>query len=330
MPLTRRFAFLTAGYPGNGGARNRRAVARSFFRLVCMTCGAWPPCHKVRSLVHAGETSPVTLQGREWGESAFKKGSIPRAVDMPRSSCDHRALSPSGPPDGVRRCSLEGSASRSSLPATSPSESLRSWWCRRSCLLPAAVGGVQPHGGWHPSTTIRLQGFSSCSPAAVPRRRSPRRMTSNLVVGRSKPDCGLSPTLSFKDVHHPRCGGGQVEPGPYFFLQHSEEKGVHQSCWGGPWLHGADRLQAVSCSVSGPLGLDGSSAASDAASCRLVGAWLPIHRTGDSRAVRGFATSMASPAHRAHWGTVQDVVRRGGGGVVLGWSCPHSCWSKQE
>jgi hypothetical protein len=153
---------------------------------------------------------------------------------MPRLSCDHRALSPSGPPDGVRRCSLEGSASSSSLPATSPSESVHSWWCRRSCLLPAVVGGVQPHGGWHPSTTIRLQGFSSRSPAAVPHRRSPRRMTTSLVAGRSMPGCGLSPTLSFKDVHHLRCGGRRVELGPYppfgsvtrFFLHHSEGKGV--------------------------------------------------------------------------------------------------------
>jgi hypothetical protein len=134
---------------------------------------------------------------------------------MPRSSCDHRALSPSRPPDGVRQCSLEGSASRPSLLATSPSESVRSWWCRRSCLLPSAVGGVQPHGGWHPFITIRLQGFLSCSPAAVPHRRSPRRMTTSLAVGRSKPGCGLSPTLTFKDVHHPRYGGRRVEPGPY-------------------------------------------------------------------------------------------------------------------
>jgi hypothetical protein len=220
----------------------------------------------------------VTLQGREWGDLRLKRGSIPWAVDMPRLSCDHRALSPSGPPDGVRRCSLEGSASRSSLTTTSPSESVRSWWCRRSCLLPAAVGGVQPHGGWHPSTTIRLQGFSSHGKAAVPRRWSPRRMTISLVAGRSMPGCGLSPTLSFKDVHHPRCGGRRVELGPHppfgsvtrFFLQHSEGKGVHQSCGrGGPCLHGAGRLQAVSCSVSSPLGLDGSGAASDAASCRL-------------------------------------------------------------
>jgi hypothetical protein len=144
----------------------------------------------------------VMLQGREWGDLPLKRGSIPQAVGMPRSSCDHRSLPPSGPPDGMRRCSLEGSVSRPSLPVTSPSESMRSWWCRRSCLLPAAIGGVQPHGGWHPFATIRLQGFLSCSPAAVPRRWSSRRMTTSLMVGRSKPGCGLPPVLSFKDVHH--------------------------------------------------------------------------------------------------------------------------------
>jgi hypothetical protein len=35
------------------------------------------------------------------------------------------------------------------------------------------------------------------------------------------------------------------------------------------------------------------------------------------------------PAVWAHWGSVQDVVRLGGGGGVLGQSCPHSYWSKQ-
>jgi hypothetical protein len=74
MPLARRFAFLTTGCPENEGARNRRAVTRSFLGLVCMTCGAWPPCHKVRSLVHAGETSPMTFQGRERGDLPLKRG----------------------------------------------------------------------------------------------------------------------------------------------------------------------------------------------------------------------------------------------------------------
>jgi hypothetical protein len=110
--------------------------------------------------------------------------------------------------------SLSGTASRSSLPATSSSGSARSWWCRRSCLFLAAVGGVQPHGSLHPSTIIQVQGFSSCSLAAISYQWSSRGMTTSLVVGRSKPACGLPPALSFKDVHHPCWGGGRVELGP--------------------------------------------------------------------------------------------------------------------
>jgi hypothetical protein len=270
MPLARQFAFPTAGCPGNGGARNREAVVRSSFGLVFMTCGAWPPCRKVRSLVHVGgETSLVTLQGREWGDLPLKRGRSP-AVGMPRSSCDHCVLPPSGPPDGVCWCSPEGSASRSFLPATLPSESGRPWWCRRSCLLPAAIGGVQPHGGWHPFTALRLQGFSSCSPAAVPRRWSPRRMTTSFVVGRSKSGCGFPPALSFKDVHHPRWGGRRVEPGfclprgpaARFFLQHSREER------GSP----ATRRRRTSATQGRP--------GAGADSCRVPGSWpgWPCHR----------------------------------------------------
>ena len=118
MPLVLRFAFQTAGCHKNEGARNCRAVARSFLGSVRMTCGAWPPCHKVRSMAHARGDFTHDASGARAGGSAFKKGSISREVVMPRSSCDHRAYSPSGPLDGVRWCSLEGSASRSSLPAT--------------------------------------------------------------------------------------------------------------------------------------------------------------------------------------------------------------------
>jgi hypothetical protein len=260
MPLARWFAFLTAGCPENEGACNRRAVAHSFLGLVCMICGAWPLCHKVGSLVHAGGDFTRDASGARVGGSAFKKGSISRAVDMPRSSCDHRALSPSGPPDGVRQCSLEGSAPRSSFPASLPPESARSWWCRRSCFLLAAVGGVQPHGSCHPSTIIRLQGFSSCSPAAVPRRWSSRRMTTSLMVGRRKPGCDLPPALSFKDVHHP-CWGRVCRVGAppprglvaRFFPQYSREKGVRHPCRGGKLrVRGAGRLRVppdTACSM---------------------------------------------------------------------------------
>jgi hypothetical protein len=93
-----------------------------------------------------------------------------------------RALPPSEPPDGE---------------------------CPR-CLRLAAVGGAQPRGSRHPSAIARLQGFSSCSPAAFPHQWSSRMMTTRSVVGRSKPGCGLCPALSFKDLHHPCCGGGRL------------------------------------------------------------------------------------------------------------------------
>jgi hypothetical protein len=327
MPLVLWFAFLTAGCPKNEGARNRRAVARSFLGLVCMTCGAWPPCHKVRSLVHAGGDFTCDASGARAGGSAFKKGSISRAVVMPRSSCNHRALSPSGPPDGVRRCSLEGSASRSSLPATSPSESMRSWWCRRSCLLPSAVGEVQPHGGWHPSTTIQLQGFSSCSPAAVHRRWLSRRMTTSLVVGRSKSGCGLPPVPSFKDVHHPCWGGGCVELGPHL-------------CAGSdpllPLVFGGEvrSLLMRRRRTSGTRGWLTAGVTSHRVPDAL--AWMALALppvVGSGRGcpftARATVAPCAGPPHprflsrrRSCWWVAHGVVRCGNGGRVLG--CPHS------
>jgi hypothetical protein len=59
-------------------------------------------------------------------------------------------------------------------------------------------------------------------------------MTTSLVVGRSKPGYGLCPALSFKDLHHPCCGGGRAEQGFYLphgptghlFLQHSGERAL--------------------------------------------------------------------------------------------------------
>jgi hypothetical protein len=53
-------------------------------------------------------------------------------------------------------------------------------------------------------------------------------VTTSLMVGRSKPGYGLCPALSFKDLHHPCCGGGRAElefyllhgPTGHLFLQH--------------------------------------------------------------------------------------------------------------
>jgi hypothetical protein len=77
------------------------------------------------------------------------------------------------------------------------------------------VGGTQLRGSWYLSAIVRLQGFSSCSPAASPRRWSPKTVATSLMAGRSEPGCDLGPALSFKDVRHPRWGGGQAKPELY-------------------------------------------------------------------------------------------------------------------
>jgi hypothetical protein len=112
----------------------------------------------------------------------------------------------------------------------------------------AVIGGTQLRRSWYLSAIVRLQGFSSGSPAASPRRWSPKTMTTSLMVGRSKPGCDLCPALSFKDLHHPCWGGERGEPELY--LPHESAGhlvfqllgvetilqlcggGVLQRCWG--------------------------------------------------------------------------------------------------
>jgi hypothetical protein len=77
------------------------------------------------------------------------------------------------------------------------------------------VGGTQLRGSWYLLAMVRLQGFSSGSPAASPRRWSPKTVTTSSMVGRSEPGCDLGPALSFKDLHHPCWGGEPGEPGLY-------------------------------------------------------------------------------------------------------------------
>jgi hypothetical protein len=94
------------------------------------------------------------------------------------------------------------------------------------------VGGTQLRGSWYLSAIFWLQGFSSVSPVASPRRWSPKTVTTSPGVGRSKSGCDLGPALSFKDVHHPRWVGGRAEPELYLprrfvgqpLLQHSRER----------------------------------------------------------------------------------------------------------
>jgi hypothetical protein len=201
----------------------------------------------------------------------------------------HCALPPYEPPDGEHPC----------------------------CLLLVVAGGARPRGGWRSSDIARLQGFSSRSSVAVPRRRSPRMMTVGLMVGRSKPGCGLCPALSFKDVHHPRCGGGRAESGLYLphgptsrlFLQHSEERALTGLAEGANFDNvgpvGRKRRQLQRAWLAGSTG---SGAASDAASCRLVRAWPSVHRTGNYCAMRTGGSSKTSYAARAAFASLDCLV----------------------
>jgi hypothetical protein len=138
---------------------------------------------------------------------------------MSSRSLMHRVFPPSEPPDGEHPQSFR-----------------------------LAVGGTQLCGSWYLSAIVRLQGFSSCSPTASPRRWSPKTVTTSPWVGRSEPGCDLGSALSFKDVHHPGWGGGRAEPelfppcgpaGHLLFQLLGVETilqpcggGVLQPCWG--------------------------------------------------------------------------------------------------
>ena len=57
------------------------------------------------------------------------------------------------------------------------------------------------------------------------------------------------------------------------------------------------------------VGSAGSGAASDVASCRLVRAWLSVHRTGDCRAAHRSGMSATLPASpTAHWALSMYVL----------------------
>jgi hypothetical protein len=152
-----------------------------------MTCGTQPPrCGGENLGACWRRLNPQRLR-TQVGRVAFKRGATPlegnHVFTLP--SCIVLFHLPS-PPDGGRPQSFR-----------------------------LVVGGTQLCGSWYLSAIVRLQGFSSCSPAASPRRRSPKTVTTSLSVGRSKPGCDLGPTLSPKDAHHPCWGGGQAEPELY-------------------------------------------------------------------------------------------------------------------
>ncbi len=171
------------------------------------------------------------------------------------------------------------------------------------------VGGTQLRGSWYLSAIVRLQGFSSAGPAVPPCRRSPRMVTAGFWVGKSKPGCDLGPTLSFKDVHHPRWGGGQAEPALYLprgsaghpLPRHSRERALTGPA-GGPDFDNAglvdgrrrhlQRVGVVGRASGGPSRRKAAAAPcarEDRPRCCALlgrrscsGAVLPLHRYGAS------------------------------------------------
>jgi hypothetical protein len=189
---------------------------------------------------------------------------------MSSRSLMHRVFPPSKPPDGGYPPSF--------------------------CLI---VGGTQLRGSWYLSAIVRLQGFSSASPAAPLRRRSPETATTSPWVGRSKPGCDLGPTLSFKDVHHPRWGGGRAEPELYLprgFVGHPPLRRSRERALAGP-AGGSDFDNA---------GL-GRRRASSVPACRArrLGSRWPLLPEGGCRAVCTGGPPKMSRAARAafvFWG----------------------------
>jgi hypothetical protein len=166
------------------------------------------------------------------------------------------------------------------------------------------VGGTQLHGSWYLSAIVRLQGFSSGSPATSPRRWSHKTVTTSSWVGRSKPGCDLGPALSFKDLHHPCWGRGRAEPGLYLpcgfvgqpLPQHSRERALAGLAGGsdsdnaGPI--GGERRQLQRVGLAGSAGSGSAPGA-------------PSRRKGGCRATRTGGPPKTSRAARAafvFWG----------------------------
>jgi hypothetical protein len=131
------------------------------------------------------ETLPVALRMRV-GSAASKKGSIPRAVDMPPHSL--HALRPS-----TFRAPGWGAPV---LPSSC---------CRWRSATPRGLALFR-----HRSASRIFITQPGCSPPPAVTQDDDRRPCG----GEKQAGCSLCPALSFKDVHHPGWGVGHTELGP--------------------------------------------------------------------------------------------------------------------
>jgi hypothetical protein len=193
----------------------------------------------------------------------------------------------------------------------------------------AVVGGTQLRGSWYLSAIVRLQGFSSGSPAASPRRWSPKTVTTSLMVGRSKLGCDHCPALSFEDLHHPGWSGGRTELELYLprgfvghlLPQHSGERALTGLARGSDFdnagLVGGERRQLQ---LVGLAGLAGSSSAPGAPSRRESG--CRAARTGGppktSCAARAAFVFLGCPAFAPVRRLCAEVGARSSGRIRVG------------
>jgi hypothetical protein len=179
------------------------------------------------------------------------------------------------------------------FPPSEPSDGEHSQFFRL-----VVVGGTQLRGSWYLSAIVRLQGFSSDSPAASPRWWSPKTVTTSSTVGRSEPGCDLGPTLSFKDLHHPSWGGGRAEPELYLprgfvghlLPQHPRERALTGLAGGSDFdnagLVSGERRQLQRVGLAGSAGSGSAPGA-------------PSHRKSSCRAARTGGPPKTSCAARA-------------------------------
>jgi hypothetical protein len=179
------------------------------------------------------------------------------------------------------------------FPPSEPSDGEHSQFVRL-----VVVGGTQLRGSWYLSAIVRLQGFSSDSPAASPRWWSPKTVTTSSTVGRSEPGCDLGPTLSFKDLHHPSWGGGRAEPELYLprgfvghlLPQHPRERALTGLAGGSDFdnagLVSGERRQLQRVGLAGSAGSGSAPGA-------------PSHRKSSCRAARTGGPPKTSCAARA-------------------------------
>jgi hypothetical protein len=131
-------------------------------------------------------------------------------------------------------------------------------------------------------------------------------VTTSPWVGRSKPGCDLGPTLSFKDVHHPRWGGGRAEPELYLpcgFVGHPPLRRSRERALTGP-AGGSDFDNAglVDGGRRQPQRVELVGLAPGAPSCRKAAA-APCAREGHPRcrAARAAFVFWGSPAFAPVW-----------------------------